>query len=115
VHDLLVSPFLGEYLILRPGDARGVKISQRRYKELSDTRNAPPWLAEVARQAWNTEPGAILVRPESTLSYGKASYELNLGCNYDCEHCYLGLKKFGGLIVRACWRACGTRECSGCS
>src|SRR5262249_55081487 len=31
------------------------------------------------------------------LAYGKASYELNLGCNYDCEHCYLGLKEFDGL------------------
>lgn len=29
--------------------------------------------------------------------YGRASYELNLGCNYDCEHCYLGLKTFSGL------------------
>jgi MoaA/NifB/PqqE/SkfB family radical SAM enzyme len=97
VHDLLVSPFLGEYLILRPGDARGVKISGQRYKELSDISNAPSWLAEVSRRAWNTDPGVVLIRPESALGYGKASYELNLGCNYDCEHCYLGLKKFGGL------------------
>lgn len=26
----------------------------------------------------------------------RATYELNLGCNYDCEHCYLGLKEFKG-------------------
>jgi hypothetical protein len=39
----------------------------------------------------------VLVRPESPFGYGRASYEPNLGCNYDCEHCYLGLKKFEGL------------------
>ncbi|WP_237703142.1 radical SAM protein [Candidatus Protofrankia datiscae] len=39
----------------------------------------------------------VLVRKQSPYGYGRASYELNLGCNYDCEHCYLGLKKFEGL------------------
>ncbi|MGH3905296.1 MAG: radical SAM protein [Pseudonocardiaceae bacterium] len=39
----------------------------------------------------------VLVREPSPYGYGRASYELNLGCNYDCEHCYLGLKKFDGL------------------
>jgi MoaA/NifB/PqqE/SkfB family radical SAM enzyme len=37
------------------------------------------------------------VRAASPLGYGKASYELNMGCNYECEHCYLGLKQFAGL------------------
>ena len=97
MHDLVASPFLGEYLILRPGHPRGVKISAERYRELRDTSTAPQWLTELSRKAWNTEPGAVLIRPESRLGYGKASYELNLGCNYDCEHCYLGLKDFDGL------------------
>ncbi|WP_233510203.1 radical SAM protein [Actinomadura craniellae] len=39
----------------------------------------------------------MLVRQDSGLGYGRASYELNLGCNYDCEHCYLGIKDFAGL------------------
>lgn len=39
----------------------------------------------------------MLVRQPSTYGFGRASYELNLGCNYDCEHCYLGLKRFEGL------------------
>src|SRR5436190_228080 len=39
----------------------------------------------------------VLVRAPSGHAYGRASYELNLGCNYDCEHCYLGLKRFEGL------------------
>lgn len=97
VHDLVVSPFLGEYLVLRPGEMRGARISGERYRELCSAPTAPLWLVEVSRKVWNAEPGSVLVRRESALGYGKASYELNLGCNYDCEHCYLGLKKFGGL------------------
>ncbi len=99
MHDLIVSPFLGEYLIVRPGDARGLRISNARYRELRTAVSspAPPWLTDASWRAWGTEAGTILVRPESPLGYGKASYELNLGCNYDCEHCYLGLKKFEGL------------------
>jgi MoaA/NifB/PqqE/SkfB family radical SAM enzyme len=97
MHNLLVSPFLGEYLIVRSGDARGVKISRARYDELRDAQTMPPWLGDLSRKVWDTEPGPVLVRAESALGYGKASYELNLGCNYDCEHCYLGLKKFDGL------------------
>src|SRR6267154_1035703 len=97
MHDLIASPFLSEYLLLRPGDSRGVKISFAKYKELCRSPIAPPWLADVSRRVWNTDPGEILIRSESELSYGKASYELNLGCNYDCEHCYLGLKKFDVL------------------
>jgi MoaA/NifB/PqqE/SkfB family radical SAM enzyme len=63
----------------------------------------PGWLAEVARAAWGISvsgrpmAGAVLVRDEATLGFGRASYELNLGCNYDCEHCYLGLKQTAGL------------------
>jgi organic radical activating enzyme len=60
-------------------------------------------LVSVARRAWDLDisraplSGSILVRSESSFGYGRASYELNLGCNYDCEHCYLGLKRFDGL------------------
>jgi MoaA/NifB/PqqE/SkfB family radical SAM enzyme len=97
IHDLIVSPFLGDFLILRPGDARGVRISEEKYEELRDAPAAPAWLAAVSRKTWNADPGVVLLRPSSALGYGKASYELNLGCNYDCEHCYLGLKKFDGL------------------
>jgi len=38
-----------------------------------------------------------MVRPETAFGYARASYELNLGCNYDCEHCYLGEKLFAGM------------------
>lgn len=41
--------------------------------------------------------GRVLVRQESPYGYGRASWEINLGCNYACSHCYLGLKEFSGL------------------
>lgn len=39
----------------------------------------------------------MLVRTTSELKYARASWEINKGCDYDCEHCYLGLKRFEGL------------------
>ncbi|MGH3976446.1 MAG: radical SAM protein, partial [Pseudonocardiaceae bacterium] len=60
-------------------------------------------MVDAARRAWNLEISgrlvndAVIVRTQSPYGYSRASYELNLGCNYDCEHCYLGLKTFSGL------------------
>jgi MoaA/NifB/PqqE/SkfB family radical SAM enzyme len=41
--------------------------------------------------------GVAVVRQPSDFGYGRASWELYLGCNYDCEHCYLDTKRFEGL------------------
>src|SRR5712691_6876804 len=95
--DLIVSPFLGEYLVVRPGHKRAVKISGTQYREIAQTPVLPAWFNQLCIQAWDCERGSITVRSEAILGCGKASYELNLGCNYDCEHCYLGLKQFEGL------------------
>ncbi|WP_405777263.1 radical SAM protein [Streptomyces sp. NBC_00859] len=57
----------------------------------------------MARRAWELDLSGrplgetVLVPARSPYGYGRASYELNLGGNYDCEHCYLGLKQFAGL------------------
>lgn len=40
---------------------------------------------------------ALMVRQPSPYGYARASWEINKGCDYDCDHCYLGLKKFEGL------------------
>ncbi|MGH3800787.1 MAG: radical SAM protein [Pseudonocardiaceae bacterium] len=106
MHELIVSPFLGDYIVVRPGRRNGMKIPYSRYWELTQAIPGdiiPLWLAGAASRAWDLDlsgrpvAGTVLVRPESAFGYGRASYELNLGCNYDCEHCYLGLKKFEGL------------------
>lgn len=103
---LIASPFLDTHVVVRPGDQRGVKIPAHRYLELVSAGTSaacPPWLVDAARRSWGLDldgqalDDVVLVRPESPYGYGRASYELNLGCNYDCEHCYLGIKQFAGL------------------
>ncbi|MGH8903965.1 MAG: radical SAM protein [Egibacteraceae bacterium] len=106
MHELIASPFLNNYLVVRPGRQNGLKVPPVRYEELtraSADTVCPAWLTETAHRAWGLDlagrrmAGTVLVRPRSPFGFGRASYELNLGCNYDCEHCYLGLKRFEGL------------------
>ncbi|MGW7355036.1 radical SAM protein [Streptomyces sp. NPDC054784] len=106
MHELIAAPYLGHHLLVRPGSPRAARLPVHRYEQLRtapDASAAPTWLADVARRAWATDLGdrrlgeTVLVRAPSPYGYGRASYELNLGCNYDCEHCYLGLKEFAGL------------------
>ncbi|MFE1817816.1 radical SAM protein [Streptomyces anulatus] len=78
-----------------------------RYEELRAASHVggslPAWLVDAARQAWGTElPDGpvcdfVLVRERSPYGYAKASWEINLGCDYDCEFCCLGEKRFEGL------------------
>ncbi|MET7893201.1 radical SAM protein [Streptomyces mirabilis] len=107
MHSLLASPFLGRYLILQPGQAQGIQIHQSSYEELRDLasegRAAPVWLHDAASQAWGmtlpegSSSAVVLVREPSPYGFVKASWEINLGCDYDCGFCYLGEKRFGGL------------------
>lgn len=105
-HELIVSPFLGSHLVVRPGQRNAIQISQARYARLRAAgagEPSPNWLADAARHAWGIDIGGRplrdcgIVRAPSPLGYGRASYELNMGCNYDCKHCYLGMKEFAGL------------------
>jgi hypothetical protein len=97
---LIASPFLGSHLVVSPGRRNGVKIPQSRYAELRSAPAdalVPGWLAEAADKAWGMSIGGLplgscaVVRAPSVLGYGRASYEVNMGCNYACKHCYLGL------------------------
>ena len=106
MHELIAAPFLGEYFLLRPGAVNGVKLPRARYEELASApvgMPCPPWTAGAAQEAFGLDLAgrrlaeAVLFRGLSPLGYSRASYELNLGCNWDCEHCYLGLKQFRGL------------------
>ncbi|MFD0685940.1 radical SAM protein [Actinomadura fibrosa] len=106
MHELIASPYLGSYLVVRPGHRNGINIPRTKYRELADTRSAaktPNWLRQAAERTWNLDLAGrpiaetVLVRPETPYGFGRASYELNLGCNYACKHCYLGLKEFSGL------------------
>ena len=104
---LLAAPFLEDFLLLLPGKPGGLKIGRRRFRELQQAAaygtTCPAWMVEAVRGAWKMEvtdrpiDQVVQIRTPSPYGYGRASYELNLGCNYDCEVCYLGLKKFEGL------------------
>jgi uncharacterized Fe-S cluster-containing radical SAM superfamily protein len=106
MHELIVSPFIGTHLVLHPGNSNAIKISRGRYVLLQSTEPdglCPSWLSDAAMRAWGLTTNGrrlcdiAIVREPSLLGYGKASYELNMGCNYACKHCYLGLKEFAGL------------------
>jgi sulfatase maturation enzyme AslB (radical SAM superfamily) len=106
MHELIISPFLDTHLVLRPGQRNAVKISRARYAQLQAAGPAarcPDWLAHAVRKSWGIDVSgrplrdSAILREPSPLGYGRASYELNMGCNYDCKHCYLGLKEFAGL------------------
>ncbi len=105
-HQLIASPYPEGHLVVRPGYDGAVRIGAARYAELCDAppgTPVPAWLAEAVRAGWGTDitgrpiGGTILVRSETGYGYARASYEVNLGCNYDCEHCYLGEKMFAGM------------------
>jgi MoaA/NifB/PqqE/SkfB family radical SAM enzyme len=103
---LIVSPYPDGHVIVRRGRDGGVRIGSALYAQLRDAPAdavVPTWLVEAASQGLSvdvtgrTVGGAVMVRPETPYGYARASYELNLGCNFDCEHCYLGEKRFEGL------------------
>src|SRR5215467_13149879 len=105
-HELIASAYPEGHLVVRPGYEGAIRIGAGRYAELRyalPDATLPSWLAEAARAGWGIDladrpaAGTVLVRPESAFGYARASYELNLGCNYDCEHCYLGEKLFAGM------------------
>lgn len=124
MHALIASPFLTDFLVLKPDSQRAVKIGSRKFDELLAASTdpdvlCPAWLSDAARQRWGVDVAgqrlveAVKVREPSPLGYGRASYELNLGCNYDCEHCYLGQKKFEGLPWRQAERLLHTMREAG--
>ncbi|MFJ4469639.1 radical SAM protein [Streptomyces sp. NPDC089424] len=107
MHDVIASPFLEQYVLVRPGSRGGALLPEARYEELrafDPAEPAPPWLVEAVREQWDDLDitgrilaDFLLVRRPSQWGYGKASYEINLGCNYNCKHCYLGLKVQSGM------------------
>lgn len=105
-HQLIASPYPEGHVVVRPGHDGAVRIGAARYAELRDASPAAPvpgWLTAPALAGWDTDltgrliRDTVLVRPETPYGYARASYEVNLGCNYDCEHCYLGDKMFAGM------------------
>ncbi|WP_416962962.1 radical SAM protein [Streptomyces sp. Agncl-13] len=106
MYDLITSPFLDDYLILRPGNTAGLKIPAHRYLELRDVASndtMPSWLSNRVQRTWELDIShrkpaeALLIREPSPYGHGRASYEVNNGCNWNCGHCVYGDKVHEGL------------------
>ncbi|MBW1601364.1 radical SAM protein [Streptomyces sp. JJ66] len=107
MHQVIVSPQSDKFVIVRPGARKGMHIPHAMYRELSDAVSSgspvPSWLADASRKAWGLELSGqpsketVLVRPITRLNYSRATWEINKGCNFNCEHCYLAERKFEGL------------------
>ncbi|SPE57398.1 molybdenum cofactor biosynthesis protein A [Streptomyces netropsis] len=99
MHSVIASPQEAKYVIVRPGARAGMQIPSTHYREFADAVDAalaaPSWLVEAAQQAWGLNLAsersdrAVLVRPVTTLAFSRATWEINLGCNFNCEHCHL--------------------------
>ena len=54
MYDFLAVPFLGQYLLLRPGSTAGVQLPPGHFDQLARAAAAgspsPPWLAELAHR-----------------------------------------------------------------
>jgi uncharacterized Fe-S cluster-containing radical SAM superfamily protein len=106
VYQLIASPYPEGHVVVRPGSDSAIRIGAARYAELRDADPdalVPEWLAAAVSAGWGADlvgcslGDTVVIRAETEYGYARASYELNLGCNYDCEHCYLGEKMFAGM------------------
>ncbi|MEV6830720.1 radical SAM protein [Amycolatopsis sp. NPDC051102] len=106
MHRVIATPFQGKFLLLCPGKPQDLSIPKGKFDELNSPESeetCPEWFSGVVQRTWGLDvrdqkfSDVSLIRSPSSFNYGQASYELNLGCNYDCKHCYLGIKEFEGL------------------
>ncbi|MEU9190299.1 hypothetical protein AB0D14_38415 [Streptomyces sp. NPDC048484] len=107
MHELVATPYRDRHLVLRPGSPKAVQLSAARFAELqaaaADDQQVPVWLRNAARQQWSinlsgtSAAAAVLLREAGPYEFSRATYEINLGCDFDCEMCYLGEKRFEGL------------------
>ncbi|MBB5103039.1 radical SAM protein [Streptomyces spectabilis] len=84
-----------------------MKIPKAKYDELSqavyDGCPVPRWLSDNALKVWGIDlarcpaEDTVVVRPLTRLNYSRATWEINKGCNFNCEHCYLADRRFAGL------------------
>ncbi|GAA2844079.1 hypothetical protein Acy02nite_68830 [Actinoplanes cyaneus] len=107
--EAIVSPQEEQFVAVRPGNPAAMQLPSAFYAALADLSDeggiVPDWFADAAASAWALDlrqrpvRDVLMVRPPSTLpvTYCRASWEINLGCNFSCEHCYLETRPFAGL------------------
>jgi hypothetical protein len=111
MYQAIVSPQEDLFVAVRPGRQEAMQLPSAYYAELADYADCdgevPDWFGDAARRAWGVELAGrpigdvLVVRPPSVLpvTYSRASWEINKGCNFSCEHCYLEQRPFAGLAL----------------
>lgn len=106
---VIVSPQEDIYLAVRPGTPAGMQLPAANYAQLADAVHdqlpVPSWFATAAQQAWQLDLTGqradqvlhVRRRPIGPVTYSRATWEINKGCNFSCEHCYLEQRPFAGL------------------
>ncbi|MFJ8231588.1 radical SAM protein [Streptomyces sp. NPDC094448] len=107
MHQLIAAQQGPRYIVARPGAPGGVLIPAAQFHTLKSAAESrapvPAWLCDKAEAAWGLDIGGqatvetVLIRPVSMLGYSRATWEINKGCNFNCEHCYLAQRTFEGL------------------
>ena len=113
-HDLrLLARQSDDYTLLAPAAYDVLKRAVQQHQPL------PPSILMRAKTMWGLDLAsldaarALLIREPTEYDYSNASWELNLRCNYNCEHCYLGprphdsLRMPGRLKILAAMRDLG--------
>jgi hypothetical protein len=65
MHRLIVSPFLGTHLILRPGQPNAIKISRAKYAQLQSIwtdESCPGWLGDAVMRSWGVDISSQALR-----------------------------------------------------
>jgi hypothetical protein len=92
MHELIVASFCRALSGAPPGQPWSTQPPHTRYLELTRAEPVtvcPPWLSDAVRQHWQWDlAGRLLgsiatIRHPSQYGFVRATYELNLGCNYD--------------------------------
>ena len=105
MHELVAAPLGARRLVLRQGSGKALVLPAARFEELrtSAPETVPTWLADAVRAQWSVDltgrhvNEVLLLREAGPYEFSRATWELNLGCDYDCAMCYLGEKRFEGL------------------
>ncbi|MGQ4374984.1 radical SAM protein [Streptomyces sp. SAS_267] len=107
MRELVATPFADRRLVLRRGSPKAVQLPHSRFEELralaAVPSSVPGWLADAVAAQWQMDVSGqalgdvLLVREPGPYAFSRATWEINLGCDYDCEMCYLGEKRFEGL------------------
>ena len=97
-HDLrLLARTSDDYMLLAPEAYDVLKRAVHEHRPL------PASILVRAQKMWGLDLSAmnatraLLIRERTEYDYANASWELNLRCNYNCAHCYLGARPLGSL------------------